>query len=190
MSSAWAELDHYKFDIKGQHAFIQFKIKHLGYSWLLGDFRKFDGDFYLDVNNIEKSSVSVNIDTRSLDSNHAARDKHLKGKDFLQVDKYPQASFASNKVVAVDDGNFLIHGDLQLHGVSKAIIIEAKEIGHGPDPWMGYRAGFEGTTRLKLSDFNITKDLGPASAEVQLLLYIEGVRQPKEDSDSGSPFFE
>ena len=86
MSSAWAELEHYKIDIKGQHAFVQFKIKHLGYSWLLGDFRKFDGEFYYDLKDVELSSVTVNIDTRSLSSNHAERDKHLKGKDFLEVD--------------------------------------------------------------------------------------------------------
>ena len=31
-----AKAADYVIDTKGAHAFIQFKIKHLGYSWLLG----------------------------------------------------------------------------------------------------------------------------------------------------------
>ena len=45
------------------------------------------------------------------------------------------------------------------------------------DPWGGYRAGFSGTTSFKLKDFDINKDLGPASQEVELTLSVEGVRQ-------------
>ena len=188
--NVWADTERYIFDIKGQHAFIQFKIKHLGYSWLLGGFRKFDGHFDFDANNIENSSVSVVVQTNSLDSNHAERDKHLKGKDFLAVKKYPQATFNSQSISRRSDGGFDIHGELSLRGVSKNIVINAKEIGHGPDPWFGYRAGFEGYTTLKLSDFNITKDLGPASTHVELQLHVEGVRQPKQSDEAGSEFFE
>lgn len=186
---AWAEAERYIIDIKGQHAFVQFKIKHLGYSWLLGNFKKFDGEFNYDARNIENSDVSVVIDTASLDSNHAERDKHLKGSDFLEVKKFPKASFTSNKVVATGKESFDIHGELDLHGVKKPIVIQAKIIGQGPDPWMGYRAGFEGFTTLRLADFGITRDLGPASTHVELQLYIEGVRQPKQQT-GGSEFFE
>ena len=55
--------------------------------------------------------------------------------------------------------------------------IAAKFIGEGKDPWGGYRAGFEGSTRLKLKDFAIQKDLGPSSQEVELIFSVEGVRQ-------------
>jgi polyisoprenoid-binding protein YceI len=185
-----AEQEQYQIDIKGQHAFIQFKIKHLGYSWLLGGFRKFDGQFDLDTQNIENSSVTVEVDTRSLESNHAERDKHLKGKDFLEVNKYPKATFNSHNITGGKDGAFEIEGELELHGVKKIIVISAMEIGRGPDPWFGYRAGFEGVTTLKLSDFNITRDLGPASTHVELQLYVEGVRQPKPSDGAGSEFFE
>ncbi|WP_051083882.1 YceI family protein [Dasania marina] len=186
---AWAEPEQYAIDIKGQHAFVQFKIKHLGYSWLLGNFNKFDGEFNYDARQIENSSVKVVIDTTSLDSNHAERDKHLKGSDFLAVNKFPKATFTSSKVVATGKDAFDIHGELELHGVKKVIVINAKTLGQGPDPWMGYRAGFEGVTTLRLADFNMTHDLGPASTHVELQLYIEGVRKPKEQA-GGSEFFE
>ena len=80
----------YKIDTAGAHAFIQFKIKHLGYSWLHGRFDDFEGRFSYDPKKPEDSDVTVVIDTASVNSNHAERDKHLRGKDFLHVEKYPQ----------------------------------------------------------------------------------------------------
>ena len=70
-----------------------------------------------------------------------------------------------------------ITGDLTLNGVTLPVVLAARFIGEGQDPWGGYRAGFEGSTTLKLKDFDITKDLGPASQEVELILSVEGVRQ-------------
>lgn len=188
--TAFAAPEKYAFDIKGQHAFIQFKIKHLGYSWLLGEFNRFDGEFIYDAEALANSSVRADIDVSSIDSNHKLRDKHLRDKDFLDVAQYPKASFISRKIIPGEGGSFLIVGDLNLKGVTKSIEISAREIGRGPDPWMGYRAGFEGEVELTLADFNIVKDLGPSATKLMLYLYIEGVRVAKEDSDLGSEFFE
>ncbi len=167
----------YNFDVKGQHIFIEFRIKHLGYSWLYGRFNDFGGNFLLDRDSPENSSVTVEIDTASIDTNHAERDKHLRGKDFLDVDAHPKATFVSTEVVPADDAEGVIRGNLTLNGVTKPVEIAVEEIGHGPDPWGGYRAGFLGTTTLTLADFGIDYDLGPASRTVDLTLSIEGVRQ-------------
>ena len=75
----------YVIDREGQHAFINFRISHLGYSWLYGTFRDFDGSFSFDAANPGASQVQVSIRTASLDSNHAERDKHLRSADFLNV---------------------------------------------------------------------------------------------------------
>lgn len=167
----------YDIDIPGMHASINFKVNHLGYSWLLGRFDKFDGYFIHDAKNPANEKVEVNIDTRSLNSNHAERDKHLRGDDFLNVGKYPQAKFVSTSVTNKKDGTKVIKGDFTLNGVTKEIEIVGNKIGEGKDPWGGYRAGFEGTTAIKMKDFNIKMDLGPASATVYLDLHIEGVRR-------------
>ncbi|PLA74214.1 hypothetical protein CYQ88_07490 [Hydrogenovibrio sp. SC-1] len=169
--------DQYQIDTKGMHASIQFKIKHLGYSWLKGRFEKFSGDFSYDATQISNSQVSVNIDTASVNSNHAERDKHLRSDDFLDVKKYPTATFKSSSITEQADGSLKIKGQLTLHGVTKAIEIQASKVGEGKDPWGGYRAGFSGSTRLKLADYGITYNLGPASTHVDLSLEIEGVRQ-------------
>ncbi len=167
----------YAIDKPGQHAFINFKISHLGYSWLYGTFKDFDGSFSFDAANPEASKVNVTINTASLDSNHAERDKHLRSADFLNVDKHPQASFVSTAVKSTGEGTADITGDLTLNGVTKPVVIQARLLGEGQDPWGGYRAGFEGSTRIALKDFGITKDLGPASQEVELTLSVVGVRQ-------------
>ena len=80
-----AQAADYLIDTKGSHAFIQFKIAHLGYSWLLGRFNTFSGEFSYDENNPSTARIKVDIDTASIDSNHAERDKHLRGEDFLEV---------------------------------------------------------------------------------------------------------
>ncbi|VXA94955.1 polyprenyl-pyrophosphate binding protein [Pseudomonas sp. 8AS] len=167
----------YAIDKQGQHAFINFKISHLGYSWLYGTFKDFDGSFSFDAKAPEASKVNVSINTASVDSNHAERDKHLRSGDFLNVEKNPTATFASTAVKSTGEGTADITGNLTLNGVTKPVVIKAKFLGEGSDPWGGYRAGFEGSTRLKLKDFDIQKDLGPASQEVELIISVEGVRE-------------
>ncbi|WP_372762571.1 YceI family protein [Pseudoalteromonas sp.] len=167
----------YVIDTKDAHAFVNFKINHLGYSWLLGRFNTFDGKFSYDANNPDASQITVNIDTKSIDSNHAERDKHLRSKDFLNVAKFPTATFKSTSVKFDDADSAHVTGDFTLHGVTKTITFEIDKIGEGKDPWGGYRVGFEGETRLKLADYGIDYNLGPASTHVDIGLYIEGIRQ-------------
>jgi len=167
----------YVIDTKGAHASIEFRIQHLGYSWLVGRFDDFSGQFSYDEDNPSASKVEVTVDTASVDSNHAERDKHLRSEEFLDVAKYPQARFVSTGYQERANGSAVLSGDLTLHGVTRPVTIDVKPVGHGPDPWGGYRRGFSGTTTLKLADYGIKRDLGPASREVQLFLSVEGIRQ-------------
>lgn len=165
----------YVIDTKGAHASINFKVSHLGYSYTVGRFNTFSGEFSYDPENVAASKVSVTVDTTSLDSNHAERDKHIRSADFIDAGKYSTATFTSTNVVDKGDGKMEVTGDLTLHGQTKPITIDAEFIGAGEDPWGGERAGFAGTTRLELKDFNIA-EMGPTTyADMQL--YIEGVKQ-------------
>lgn len=175
--AANAQAAEFVIDSKGQHASINFRIKHLGFSWLSGRFDKFSGTFNFDDKNPSASSVKVEIDTASVNSNHGERDKHLRSADFLEVDKFPTATFVSTSVKSTGDGKAEIAGKLTLHGVTKDIVINASRVGGGNDPWGGYREGFTGTAKIALADFAIKKDLGPASKEVELILDVEGIRK-------------
>ncbi|WP_428775012.1 YceI family protein [Vibrio sp.] len=165
----------YVMDTKGAHSSVNFKVSHLGFSFIKGRFNTFNGEFSYDPADIEASTVKVNVDTTSLDSNHAERDKHIRSEDFINADKFGTATFTSTSVVDKGEGKLDITGDLSLHGVTKPITISAEFIGAGQDPWGGQRAGFQGTTRLELKDFDIAV-MGTASY-VDLELYVEGIQK-------------
>ena len=167
----------YIIDYKGAHASVNFKIKHLGYSWLTGRFDKFDGTFSYDAKNVAASKIEMNVDVTSFNSNHGKRDIHIKSDDYLDASKYSTAKFVSSSVTDLGNDKLLIKGLLTLHGVTKSIDIDALKVGEGKDPWGGYRVGFSGTTKIGLADFGIPAKLGPKSTHVDLDIFIEGIRQ-------------
>ena len=171
--------EHYVIDTKGMHAFITFRIQHLGFSWLEGRFNRFSGEFDYDESNPANNRVQVEIDLASIDTNHAERDKHLRSERFFDVERFPKATFVSTSWEDHGNGRATLKGKLTLRGVTKDIQIDVSQVGAGPDPWGGFRRGFVGTTTLHLSDYKMKKaaSLGPAAENIQLWLSIEGVRQ-------------
>lgn len=175
LASTFSHAANYEIDSKGAHASINFTVSHLNYSFTSGRFNKFNGAFIYDPENLEQSHIALYVDVSSIDTNHAERDKHIRSEELLNTKKHTTANFVSTKITkksAKDE--FLVTGNLTLNGVTKAINIDAKTIGAGPDPWGGERAGFSGTTKIELKDFDIPV-LG-ASSYVDLTLYIEGIK--------------
>ena len=175
LSAGQAMAADYVIDKEGQHAFVDFKISHLGYSFIYGTFKDWSGTFSFDAAKPEASKINVDLKTASLFTNHAERDKHISSKDFLDVGKYPQAKFVSTAVKSTGEKTADVTGNLTLHGVTKPIVIKATFNGEGKDPWGGYRAGFNGTSTLNLNDFGI-KGPGPTSQTLDLEISFEGVQ--------------
>ena len=166
----------YVVDKEGQHAFVDFKISHLGYSYITGTFKDIDGKFSFDAAKPEDSKIEFNVNTASVFTNHAERDKHIASADFLNASKFGKATFVSTSVKSTGANTADVTGDLTLLGVTKPVVVKATFLGEGKDPWGGYRAGFEGTTNIKRSDFGKQKDLGPSSDAVELYVTFEGVK--------------
>ncbi|MEB0039384.1 YceI family protein [Pseudomonas sp. MH10] len=181
LSAGQAMAADYKVDKEGQHAFINFKISHLGYSFIYGTFKDWDGTFSFDAAKPEDSKISISLKTASVFTNQAERDKHISSADFLDVAKYPEAKFVSTSVKTTGkdaDGKVTadVTGDLTLHGVTKSVVVKATFLGEGKDPWGGYRAGFAGTTTINRSDFGKMMNLGPASDSMELIISFEGIQ--------------
>ena len=157
----------YVIDNKG-HASVNFKASHLGYSYVIGRFNDFSGKFNHDPAKPGDSKVNVTIQTKSVDTNHAERDKHLRSADFLEVNKYPVIGFESTSFE-----NDKLTGNLSIHGVTKAVTLDVKHVGEGDDPWGSYRSGFEGSVNVKAADFGMPAWVG----DVAVTLHVEGVRQ-------------
>ncbi|SFC09163.1 YceI-like domain-containing protein [Pseudoalteromonas denitrificans DSM 6059] len=92
------------------------------------------------------------------------------------MSQFPKASFKSKNIKFTDETNAIVTGDLTLKGITKSISFPISKVGEGKDPWGGYRVGFTGETSLKLTDYGIDYNLGPASTHVEMALHIEGVR--------------
>ncbi|ABI56754.1 YceI family protein [Alkalilimnicola ehrlichii MLHE-1] len=164
------------YDLDPAHSFVTFSISHLGFSFIEGRFNELEGEFVYDPEAPENSRVTMEVATASIDTNHAERDRHLRGEDFLHVSEYPVARFETTGFEPDgEDGRLL--GELTLHGETRPIEVDVTFVGAGEDPWGGYRRGYVGTTTIKRSDFGMDYDLGPDADEMRLRFVLEGIRQ-------------
>lgn len=163
----------YKIDKEGQHAFIDWKISHLGYSFIHGTFKDWDGTFSWDAAKPEASKIAVDVKTASLWSNHAERDKHIASKDFLDVAKFADAKFVSTAVKSTGDKTADVTGDLTFHGVTKPVVLDVTFNGVGAGFGPGVKTGFSATTTFKRSAFGISKYAPLVGDDVTLNIEIE-----------------
>ena len=176
--SAGAEVETYMID--KVHSMANFKIRHL-FSKVSGTFSDVSGTIWVDRDKLEKSKVEATINVYSVDTNHKKRDTHLRSEDFFYVEKYPLMSFKSTAVEASSESEGIMHGELTIHGVTRSVTLPFKVLGYGPDPWGGYRSGFEAQIDLRRSDYGINYGLGEKGGgavgdEVEITLLIEGVK--------------
>ncbi len=163
-----------EYKIDPAHSFVQFRISHLGFSWSYGRFNNISGTFNYDPADPEASMIKLEIDTASLDTNYAERDKDVR-ENWLNVADFPTASFESTGY-AGNDSEGTLEGTLTLHGMSKPLSIDVQKVGEGKDPWGGYRVGFSGKTALRREDWGIPGNLGPSAEIMEFELTIEGIR--------------
>lgn len=117
-SAAVGESGIYNFD--KAHSAIGFKVKHMGLVDVLGYFRDFTGTINYDAKDVTKSTVEFTAKATSVDTGVAARDNHLRTKDFFEVEKYPDITFKSTKVEKKGKG-LMLTGDFTMKGVTKSI---------------------------------------------------------------------
>jgi polyisoprenoid-binding protein YceI len=169
-------------NIDTTHSAIHFSVRHMVVSKTRGRFARWSGQIQLDPDQLEKGSVSVEIDPASIDTGDAQRDGHLRSGDFFDVEKFPKASFKSTKVVENGDGQLKILGDLTIRGVTRPVTLDATYEGTGKDPWGGERIGFSATTTLVRSDFGVSFNKALETGgllvgeKVELTLEVEAIK--------------
>ena len=139
------------------HSSIGFTIRHF-VSKVPGSFSKVNGTITVDRDNLEKSSVDAVIDVASITTSNEKRDAHLNSPDFFDTAKYGTSTFKSTSWKKTGEDTFDVAGDLTLHGVTKPVVLQVTLLGFGPGP-RGQLSGWEGSTKLKKSDFGVQ---GPA----------------------------
>lgn len=141
--------------IDADHTAISFKVKHL-LSNVQGQFKEFEGKFTYDPEKPETWKVEAVIYAGSIDTNNAERDKHLRSKDFFDVENIATITFKSTSVTDVTSTNAKLHGLLTIHGVEKPVVLALEVLGVEKDPWGNVAAGFTATTKINRKDFGLT----------------------------------
>lgn len=167
-----------QYAIDDEHTFVTFEISHIGFAWIPGTFNDVAGTFTYDPENRSNSGAEFTVMTKSLDTNHAKRDKHLRGEDFFNVSKYPEATFESTSYQPTGENTAVIKGDLTIKGTTKPVELQVTEMAAREDPWGNYRRAFQAATEISLDDFNVDEyGLGEASSTAELRIAVEGLRQ-------------
>jgi polyisoprenoid-binding protein YceI len=92
-----------------------------------GRFEKFSGTVHLLDARPEQSSVEIAIDMNSVATDSNGLAEHLKNADFFDAQKFPKATFASTDIKpgGEKDATHTVTGNLDLHGITKAITFPA-----------------------------------------------------------------
>lgn len=146
------------------HSAAGFAVRHMMVSQMRGLFKNVHGSIDFDPDNpTDAAAVEAEIDAAGIWTGDDARDSHLRGLDFLNVDKYPTITFSSREVKRVGETEFKVWGELSICGVTRPVILEARYLGGWQCPyWEGgkdlgpvSRIGFTATTTINRHDFGV-----------------------------------
>jgi polyisoprenoid-binding protein YceI len=138
------------------HSRVGFHARHAMVTKVRGSFNDFEGTAEINGDDPSKSSVSVTIQTASIDTRNEQRDGHLKTNDFLDIENYPVITFVSTSVEQLDDDTFKVTGDLTIKDVTKEVSIDFDFEGSAKDPFGNDRVGFEGSVAISRKDYNVS----------------------------------
>ncbi|AMW22053.1 hypothetical protein B5566_17300 [Mycobacterium sp. MHSD3] len=156
--------------IDSVHSDITFSVRHLGVSKVRGSFTDFSGD--ITVAEDGTPSVSATINVASVDTRNDQRDGHLRSADFFDTDNHPTATYRSTSVRA-DGDDYIVDGELTLHGVTQPVSLNLSLEGVGPGAQGGTVAGFEASAEINRGDFGVTGGAGLVGEKVTLTFNIE-----------------
>jgi polyisoprenoid-binding protein YceI len=145
-----------EYTIDPAHSRIGFVARHAMVTKVRGSFNEFEGTAHLDGDEPTKSTAKVVIKAHSIDTRNEQRDGHLRTNDFLDPDTYPEITFVTTGVEAVDESTYKVNGDLTIKDVTKPISIDFSFEGAAKDPFGNTRVGFDGSVTINRKDYGIT----------------------------------
>ncbi|WP_229664908.1 YceI family protein [Polaribacter pacificus] len=124
-----------KWKIDKAHTSVNFSINHF-FSAVTGKFSDFDGTIHFDPNNLNGSKADFSVSIKSVNTDDAKRDRHLKSKDFFDAKTYPKMAFKSSKIEKKSDKEYLIYGKLTIRNKTKDVVLPMKITGEMEHPMM------------------------------------------------------
>ena len=157
------------------HTAVLAQWTHFGFSQPSAQFGISEGALTWDADDVSKSSVQVTMPVTAINSFVAKLDEHLKGGDFFDAGKFPNATFKSTSVAAAGTNKLTVTGDLTIKDITKPVTLDVTLNGAGEHPMLKKQAiGFSATATIKRSDFGVGAYAPNVSDEVQLRITTEG----------------
>jgi polyisoprenoid-binding protein YceI len=165
------------------HSHAEFKVKHMMISNVKGSFKGLTGTLIEDTADPTRSQVEATIEIGTISTGDAQRDAHLKSPDFFHHEQHPVMTFKSIKIEKKGDEEYVVTGDLTLHGVSKPVTFTVEgPSAPGKDPWGNTRIGLSATTKINRKDFGLTWNAALESGgilvgeDVQIVLDVQFIQ--------------
>lgn len=161
-----------EFTIDPTHSWLNFSVNHGGFAAAQGRFGEVSGTIDFDQDDVTNSSVSVEIKAASIDTNHEARNDHLRSPDFFNAVEFPSLSFQSTSIEKTGENTGLLIGDLTMIGVTQSVTLDVIF-----NKIEGDKAGFSATGEITPGDFGMAKvagfGMGPS---VQISIDLEATK--------------
>lgn len=168
--------------IDPNHTAAQFAVKHLMVSTVRGQFDKTAGTIEWDGKDPATIKANVTIDAASVNTRVEMRDNDLRSANFFDVAKYPVITFVSTKVEPAGAGRLKMTGNLTMHGVTKAVVLDVDGPGEPIRQGQGFRVGASATTKINRHDWGLdygrlVEAVPVVGDEITLTIDIEATRR-------------
>lgn len=166
--------------IDASHSEAAFTVRHAGIAKVRGTVAITEGAITVGEDGV--AAVTATLDPTTVDTRDANRDGHLKSADFFEVETYPTWGFVSTGVEQ-DGDDYVVTGDLTIHGVTKQARLETEFNGTATDPFGNARAGFSASTEISRKEFGLTWNAALETGgvlvadKVRITLEISAIRQ-------------
>ena len=161
------------FTIDSAHTYPMFEASHFGISVQRGRFDKTTGKIVLD-REAKAGSIDITIDTTSINMGFEDWNKHMRGEDFFNVEKFPVITFKSNKLIFEGDKIVGAQGDFTLLGVTKPLRLKVSNFACTQHPMLKkLYCGAEVTTDIKRSDFGMKIGIPAVGDDIRLIAPVE-----------------
>ena len=140
-----------KWIVDPTHSEIGFKVKHMMISTVSGNFEDFTASIESDGDDFVNAVFQFSAKAKSINTQNADRDNHLRSEEFFDADKYPEVTFQSKSF----DGEKLV-GDLTIKDVTKEIVLDVDFNGIAVDMYNQTKAGFDIEGSVSRKEFGLT----------------------------------
>ncbi len=167
-----------KWTVDKSHSNVKFNITHMVVSEVEGSFKLFNGTMENSKPDFSDAKIDFSVDVASINTDNDNRDKHLKGDDFFNAEKFPTIKFVSTSLKPVGGKNYKLAGNLTMRDVTKPVVFDLTYGGTVVNQGKA-KVGFKAKTTINRFDYNLKWDKATeagglvVSKDVELLLNVQ-----------------